>query len=541
MKEKLLTLDNLYEFFLKQNKDIQFCAKTSGSDGICVQVPAYFSASTESAKGLMPVHMKVCHTKLNRNNSFISEENMNKALPSLFNRPILGHIIVNDDGVADFHAHDMEINEDDTITYIERPVGVFPESCNARLEYDSINKKTYVLADGYVYEDYGNQAASILRKSGSKKMSCELVVNEFSFNAKDKYLEITDFYFNGATILGTDPDTGIEIGEGMVGSEISIESFSKQNNSHFSSIPGDEEKYNCLLERLNQAIMAIEELKTQQENLKGGENLTKFDELLAKYDVDLKDIEFEYEGLTDTELEAAFAMAFDSITDNSNMESNPDTPLNDTFEHDNPLPTKKLNTVNNMTNISFELSHEDIRYALYKLIEPFDEMDNDYYYISAVYNDYFAFEGWASGRIWGQKYTQEKDNISLDGERYELYKELLTASEKAELESMRSNYSVYEKKLNEYELNSSRNEKLTILKDEKYSVLTGDEAFKTLTNDIDNYSVKELEDKAKILLAEYVLKEGTFSYKPKTTNRVAFNLTDIEDKPYGSLFDDLEP
>ena len=85
------------------------------------------------------------------------------------------------------------------------------------------------------------------------------------------------------------------------------------------------------------------------------------------------------------------------------------------------------------------------------------------------------------------------------------------------------------------------NARVQQLKDEKYSVLTGDEAFKTLTNDIDNYSVKELEDKAKILLAEYVLKEGTFSYKPKTTNRVAFNLTDIEDKPYGSLFDDLEP
>lgn len=540
MKRKLLTLDNLYEFFLKQNKDIQFCAKTSGSDGICVQVPAYFSASSESTKGLMPVHMKVCHTKLNRNNSFISEENMNKALPTLFNRPILGHIIINDDGIADFHAHDMEINEDDTITYIERPVGVFPESCNARLEYDNIKKKTYVLADGYVYEDYGNQAASILRKSGSKKMSCELVVNEFSFNAKDKYLEITEFYFNGATILGTDPDTGVEIGEGMIGSEISIESFSKQNNSHFSSIPDDEEKYNCLFERLNQAIMAIEQIKMQQENLKGGENLTKFDELLAKYDVDLKDIKFEYEGLTDTDLEAAFAKAFDGTTGNNN-ESNPDISLNGTFELDNPLPTKKLNTVDDMASISFELSHEDIRYALYQLIEPFDEMDNDYYYISAVYNDYFAFEGWASGRIWGQKYIQDKDNITLDGERYELYRELLTASEKAELESMRSNYSVYEKKLNEYELNISRSEKLGILNDEKYSTLTEDEAFKKLTSDIDSYSVKEIEDKAKILLAEYVLKEGTFSYKPKAANRVAFNLNAyVEDKPYGSLFDDLE-
>lgn len=225
MSRKLFTLDDLYEFFVQQNQDFTFDS-TDTDSVIVVQVPAAFFSDAEASQGLLPVHMRVAHTGLNRNSSFISEENMKKYMHTLQNKPILGNIIVNEDGVADFHSHDMVINEDGSVTYVERPIGVFPESCNAHLEYDEDMDKTYVVADGYIYEDYGNEAADILREAGSKKMSCELVVEKLSYNAKEKYLEITDFYYNGATVLGSDPETGEQIKEGMQGSQISIQDFS---------------------------------------------------------------------------------------------------------------------------------------------------------------------------------------------------------------------------------------------------------------------------------------------------------------------------
>ena len=55
-------------------------------------------------------------------------------------------------------------------------------------------------------------------------MSTELVINELSYNAKEKYLDLTDFYFGATTLLGKD-DEGREIGEGMLGARADITDF----------------------------------------------------------------------------------------------------------------------------------------------------------------------------------------------------------------------------------------------------------------------------------------------------------------------------
>lgn len=61
-------------------------------------------------------------------------------------------------------------------------------------------------------------------------MSCELIVYECSYNAKEKYLQLDDFEFAGCTCLGAEKD-GTPIGEGMLGSKITLEDFSEENNS----------------------------------------------------------------------------------------------------------------------------------------------------------------------------------------------------------------------------------------------------------------------------------------------------------------------
>lgn len=151
---------------------------------------------------------------------------MERALPSLKDRPILGDIVQLDDGSYDFFSHDFEVDEDTgEVNYIEKPIGVTQDTENAHLEYDEKRDVYFVVVDGVIWEEYGNQAADILRRKDGTKVSVELSISDLSFNSKEKYLEINDFYFSGITCLGTNPKTNTPIEEGMEGSRLDLTTF----------------------------------------------------------------------------------------------------------------------------------------------------------------------------------------------------------------------------------------------------------------------------------------------------------------------------
>ena len=58
-----------------------------------------------------------------------------------------------------------------------------------------------------------------------------MCVDKFNYNAKDKYLELEDFYVSGSTLLGCTINGETEIQEGMQGSRADIVDFSVENNS----------------------------------------------------------------------------------------------------------------------------------------------------------------------------------------------------------------------------------------------------------------------------------------------------------------------
>jgi hypothetical protein len=185
-------------------------------------------------------------------------------------------------------------------------------------------------------------------------------------------------------------------------------------------------------------------------------------------------------------------------------------------------------------------------------LEPFEESDNTYYWISNVYDTYFVYEDWSGEKIYRQDYAKDKDNVSFEGERIELFKELLTASEKAELDSMRSNYASlveFKATTEQKELHSQRE---AILSDSKYSVLAAKDeegnftnaSYATLYSKMDEYSVEDLEKEAKILLGEFALNGGKFSatteseQKKTTSVKLFANPNNTKKKPsrYGNLF-----
>ena len=548
-QSKILTLDNLYQFFVEQNKTVNFSSKDAGKP-IVVTTNGFFEANETDMPEMLKLELKVCHTDTNRNGSHISTENMEKAMPTLKYRPILAYIHELEDGTKDFYAHNVEFveNEDGEteIVYTERQVGCFTAD-DPWLKYDKENDKTYVHAYAVIPEGY-TEAADIIRRKGGTKVSCELIINELSYNAKEKYLDLIDFIFGGCTLLGVDEE-GNEIGEGMLGSRADIADF-----CHKEPVYTFQDKMIEVLDRLNATLSNFNNNSEE----KGCDTMNKFEELLAKYHKEASDITFETEGLSDDELEAKFAEMFEDEEPKNDDGEGADDGEGEGDNDPEPITTeeeacgkkKKKCSIdeNGNMSVSFEISHEDIRGALFNLLDIYEEEDNEWYWITNVYDDYFIFENWDGNKLYKQSYSIDGDNVALSGDRQEMFKMILTESEKLAIDKMREDYSALEAKYNElktfkdnYEAAQLQAQKDAIFARSEYSVLAEDEAFKVLVADAEKYSVDEVEAKAKAIFADYVIKTGTFSAKDdgeKKPKVLGFNFNKKEDKksPYGNLF-----
>lgn len=566
-KKRLRYIEDLYDFYSnKYKRSTKFSAEKAG-EPLVVQVHGRinFDESDKNKDGLLPVHLQSCHTDLNVNGSNIKSSVMEAALPSFSNRPILGYIHKvttdeNPEGQWEFYSHNMHEDENGDVVYDEYPIGIIPESCNAQLVYDEEKKKTYCEVDGYIFEEY-SKAAEILQREEECSVSVELSIRELSYDAKQKFLNIEDFWFSGVTILGKTPQ-GNEVKPGMTGSNIKLADFSSKNNSLFEDYESKMVELQARIENLETACFNKEQSSSVRTLSKEGgnkESMTKFEELLTKYNKTVEDVTFDYSELSDEELEAKFAEVFgeDNNTDGDNSGDNTaNEPSNDN-EGDGENTTEPEGTTDgdndgegqnfeNMTK-TFEISHDDIRYALYNLLSSYEDADNEWYYITGVYDSYFVYESWDGGKIYGQKYTKDNDIVSFDGERYNLHKEYLTDSEYTEIQDMRSNYSSVVEELNTYKSAEVFADKMTVFDDEAYSEYLDTDEFKALMSEdsVNKYSKEELSEKADATLGKLVKKNKTFSFAGETpqkkhVSRVAFNAEkETEDtyKPYGDLFD----
>ena len=493
-KNKILTIEDLIKF-CRTNKMYTFSSKESGKPIVVQSIQDFSSADIEeSDDGKLYCKVRVCHTLLNRNKSFISEESMKQAMPTLKYSPLLAKIHQLDDGTWDFHAHDchMETDEDgnEYVVYDEQQIGTFTAD-EPYLEYDEKLDKTYVVARVAIPEEY-TRAADIIRSKKGTKVSCELIIYECSYNAKEKYLQLDNFRFNGCACLGSEKN-GTPIGEGMLGSKLTLEDFSEDNNSlvKFSNqlnemqaklnelearfiinnTNGKEEtrvEMNENFDEVTETEKVTETEETTEEEVTATENESEetvdetsedetVDEENSEETTDKSDEETE-----DEELESKFEEVFGKLEENSTSEPSNDEGTDDGDEsEENPevkednacgggsSGTTKKKKKNNSIECSYEVDGETKKfavslqekiYAIQDLVNAtYAEADNTYYGVS-VYEDYVVMCDYWSGRYYKQSYTSENDNYSLTGDRVEVYAEFVTSDEQKELDAMRSNY-----------------------------------------------------------------------------------------------------
>lgn len=566
------TIDDLYKF-CKENNFSKFSSKEHGNQPLVLQSIESFEADN-SHDGLLDVKLKACHVGVNRNQSSISEDTMQKHMSSFKGRPILGSIFKADTGEYEFHSHDMEIDEEGNVEYIEQPVGVISQVKEPYLEYDKENDKTYLMVEGHIFEDY-SKAAEILQRHKTCKCSVEIAVDEMSWNADENYLSIDSFTFRGVTVLGYEQDGKTAIEEGMKGSKITIEDFSEKNSMFAQDY---QNKLLDTLEKLNTTLSAFQNNDFEQKGVK--EEMNKLETLMEEYSVTMEDIDFEVDGLDDDELTAAFEEHFgksqfdegdDAADDGSTDTSSTDTsdtgsgtgtdpsesegsettdpePQDDSKEEDEPEPVtddddskgKKKYSIdeNGDMTLTWQISHEDIRNSLYNLMAA----EGEYPWIVNTYDNSFIYQSWEDGRFYKRGYSVDGDNVALGDDIVEVFSEWLTQEEKDAIAALKADYAKLKEFKESAELAEVNAKKDAIFDREEYSVLADYTAFAELKKNAEKYSVEEVEEKAKVIFADYVMQKGQFALEHKNekkpTKKVGVNFDKpAKKKAYGNLFD----
>ncbi|MBQ8570238.1 MAG: hypothetical protein IJ444_01870 [Kiritimatiellae bacterium] len=525
MAKKIMTLNDLYMFFVQQNKSFNFSSKESG-EPIIVTTNGHFATTEDNdMPGMLKLKLKVCHTETNRNGSHISTENMEKAMPTIKYRPILAYIHELPDGTKDFYAHNVEFVEDENgetqVVYIEKQVGCFTVE-DPWLEYDEEMDKTYVMAYAVIPEEY-TETADIIRRKNGTKVSCELVINELAYNAKEKYLDLTDFYFGATTLLGCDED-GNEIGEGMLGARADITDF-----CHKEPVFKHQDKLIETLEKLNNTLSSFN--KNSEEG--GDEEMDNVENIV---------VEETFEETTEEVVVEEVETTEETHSEEETIVDETSTSEEDDNNQDEPAEEEKFTKT-----FTVELSHEEVNCALYNLIAPFEEEDNEWYYLKSVYNNYFYMQGWFGGKIYKVGYSIDGENVALDGERQEMFELIVSESEKMAIEKMREDYAALETKYNElksfkeqYDASQVKAEKDVIFNSAEYDGIRESDEFKQLVSDAEKYTVDEIKVKVDLLFAASMKKKFNFEAKPEKKNTVGMHFNEEPSKKkqaYGGLFE----
>lgn len=231
---------------------------------------------------------------------------MIRNMNSIVNCPILADVqkYVDTSGQEyyDFAGHTMEPMPDPEhdgetrMNYIERVVGVIPANANIELRKEYNDSREYLHTDGLIFEEHGNLTASILRRRKEVACSVEIAVNKMHYDLERSVLVIDDFQFLGVTLLGKSVPPGME-------GATAYTTFEDVAH-HSDSITAALQPLVAQMERLQVTVAGII-------NKEGGKTMI-LNDLLKKYNVSLDDLTFDYETMTDTELETAFASAFEA-------------------------------------------------------------------------------------------------------------------------------------------------------------------------------------------------------------------------------------
>lgn len=518
--KRLLYLEDLWNFYASQNKNVKFSSQDSDTTIIVhIDEPFSFSEQTDDELNLY-APIRLCHIDKNVNHSSISEKAMKDAMSTAYEMPLLAYIYPDPDNEEQytFAGHEFYVDDNNEMVYEEAPVGVISTKQKLELVYDAEYDKTYLDGLAKVWRTY-TKAAEILEREKKFSVSVEIAVDDLAYSAKDKVLVINAFRFMGVTILGKSRTDGSEIKPGMVGSNISIEDFSEKNNSIFSQNDKVIEMLSALNEKLDSLNINDKNFRKEEENLvkKEFEETPEAEVEETPTEVFEDDPKKKKKGEDDdaviAEDDSEESPEDDSKEDDDDeqqeSESAEDTTQEDTgYSTDSSDDTEDSSDDVDYYSIKYSVDHGDIHKesfatlseklcALSDLVNAtYGEVDGTWYLVDADEDSKTVFmHDWWFDKHYRQSYSVKKDVFSLVGDRVETFARYLTQDEINAFEQMKANYSSIETELAQFK---AEPEKEAILAEECYAQIKDTDAYKTLADKDAHFSMSVDEVRAEL-------------------------------------------
>lgn len=164
----------------------------------------------------------------NRNKTSFTLESMKKAIPTFYNKFILGYFNVqgnvNNEGRFEEHNSDIKYDQElDEMYYsylapnAEKALGLIRES--DKVEIVNVDGKNWIKLTAAILTKYNREAVKYLLKRKSKsKVSVEITINKY--HTENGIDIIEDFTLDGITILGNRKNSNRECEEGIEGASM---------------------------------------------------------------------------------------------------------------------------------------------------------------------------------------------------------------------------------------------------------------------------------------------------------------------------------
>lgn len=253
--------------------------------------PSSINDIVERNKSFDACTLRVMYTGRNRNRTSISKEAVERAIPTLYNCPIVCNYNVEEDKIGGHDVDFVKTRNGIKMVNLTDAVGVIPEGAEYRWETvdDNGTEHEYLVVDGILWKR--SSAYEKLKRDGISGQSMEINVN--SGKSVDNIFEIYSFDFTAFCILGEDVEPCFESAD--------IETF---------SLDVYKTRFEHMMDDLRQeyAIAATAQAESGNEfSSKGGEGTVNLTELMAKYGLVEADITFETDGMSAEDIEAKFA------------------------------------------------------------------------------------------------------------------------------------------------------------------------------------------------------------------------------------------
>ena len=473
----------------------------------------------------------------NANKSHFSKENVDRAYPSLAYAPVIGHLMVDDNGVYHLGGHDYHLDMNDLKLKSQCvPFGVAVPSESP--VYEDVTEEngsvsTYLTCEVILWIGrYPELADAFYSDSVFTNQSMEIFYsNSTPLKDDPTYTDIIDFSFDALCMLQKSDDDKFNVTPCFPSASIVPITYSIDKNE-FSSLMGE------LKEELSLYFS-----KNNSDEKGGKVNLDEKLEILQKFNKTIEDLDFSIDDMSVEELSAK---------------------MEELFGEKEPKAEP----------IAFSATYKEKRQALQNALDPIvvkdaegNYVEETYFYIEDFSDEYVFVEKdhWTAndydckyGRF-AYTFDEATRTVTITSEFEEMVKVWLTLDEKAKVDEERANYetkySDLEKEFSDYKAEHSfLDSEFNVLKEYKenkeveerkcaedalfadYEDTIGEtEEFKSLKEKASEFSLDALKKECLCIVGMYSMTNKTKETNKSDSLKFSLEPEASEDEPYGGL------